>query len=179
MMQTTSNYLLWRGDQWDLLVLPYDQENQELQLAMAILLPKETDIKELERNFTWENWQQGLSKLQMETVSLILPRFRIEDRIDLNTVAKSLGLTLIFSPEADFSGMTGQKGIYVNKAIHKTFVRVDEKGTDASGAMAGLELAEELGREAPYKFIADHPFIFVIWDQKTESILFMGRLSLP
>jgi serine protease inhibitor len=179
MMHNTAPYLLWKGEKWDMLVLPYSQDNQELQLAMAILLPKEIEIEELERNFTLTNWKQWLNRLQMQLVSLTLPRFRLEDRLDLQPLLKSLGLTSMFSPEADFSGIASQKELLMNEAIHKVLVNVEEKGTDAVSTNIRERKTPATGNETPYEFLADHPFIFVIWDQKTESILFMGRLSLP
>lgn len=179
MMHNTASYLLWKGDKWDMLVLPYAQDNQELQLGMAIILPKEIEIDELEKNFTLTNWKQWLSRLQMQLVSLTLPRFRMEDRLNLQPLFKFLGLTSIFSTEADFSGIASQKEFFMNEAIHKVLVNVEESGTDAVSSSIKERKTPATGNEAPYEFLADHPFIFVIWDQKTNSILFMGRLSLP
>jgi serpin B len=180
MMHTTSTYQLWKGDKWDVLLLPYVQGNQGPRLAMTLLLPKKVTLEELESQLTLANWKQWLSQLHMQTVSLTLPRFDIEDRFDLNSELNPMGLTRVFSSEADFSGITGKKELFINKALHKTFVRVDEKGSEASGPLAS-SLVETIavGGETPYEFVADHPFIFVIWDQKTDVILFMGRLSLP
>jgi serine protease inhibitor len=180
MMHTTSDYLLSNGDKCDLLVLPYTPGNPEIELAMVIILPKKLDINKFEEEFTYSNWKEWLSKLQMETISLKLPRFRIESRWNLDTLSKSLGLSFIFSPEADFSGITGMKGLFINKAIHKTVVRFDERGTNATGMTpVGLSQSPIAKNATPYEFIVDQPFIFVIWEQKTDSILFMGRLSLP
>jgi serine protease inhibitor len=180
MMHTTSTYLLAKNDKWDLLVLPYVKGNQEIELAMALLLPKEVGgIEELEKNFTLPNWKQWLSQLQMETVSLTLPRFRIEDRFDLQTILKALGFTHIFTSEADFTGITEVKDLFMDKAIHKSLVRIDEKGTEITGVTKKDGVQTTVEHANPYEFVVDRPFLFVIWDRKTDSILFMGRVLLP
>lgn len=181
MMHATSQYLLWKGDKWDLLVLPYAQGQSELQLALAIILPKEGEIEEVEKDLSWESWQNGLSQLEMQAVSLTLPRFRIEDRFDLNAELESLGIKLPFNSEADFSGMTKKKGLFLNEAVHKISFRIDERGSEmiSYSAKAAKSTPEPIGGQAPYEFLADRPFIFVVWDQKSDLILLMGRLSLP
>jgi serine protease inhibitor len=177
MMQMTANYPLWKGEQGDLLVVPFAQESEGAQLAMAILVPKkELSLNELEKDFTWENWQQWKGKLQNQEVTLTLPRFHIEKGLDLESLLKGLNLNLLFTSEADFSGITGQKGIPLAQALHKTSIRVDEKGADV---LVGMKTGRAATDKTPYEVKADRPFIFMIWDQKTDSILFMGRLSLP
>jgi serpin B len=109
-------------------------------------------------------------------VTLTLPRFHIERGIDLESLLKSMDLNIIFTSEADFSGITGQKGVPLDQALHKTSIRVDEKGTDV---LVGMKPAEHGKGKNPYEMVADRPFVFMILDQKTDSILFIGRLSLP
>lgn len=179
MMQNTADYLLWKGEQWEMLVLPFEKGEQGAQLAMAILLPKKNvSLAELEKNLTWENWQQWKSQLQNQRVALTLPRFHIEKRLELEPILTAMGFTLALSPKADFSEMTGQKGVYLNRAIHKTSIRLEEEGTEIMTA-GRAKLAATQKNGSPYEFIADRPFAFIIWDQKTDSIVFMGRLSLP
>ncbi len=180
MMHISAHYLLWKGDQLDIVVLPYVKGDQDLELNMVIVLPKNSELEELEKRFTLANWKQWLNQLQMQSVSLTLPRFRLEDRLDLRNDLKELGLISVFGLEADFTGISAQKGLFIDKAIHKTFIRIDEKGSDVMTAMREKAETSSLKmEEAPYEFMADHPFIFVIWDRKTDSILWMGRLSLP
>jgi serpin B len=95
----------------------------------------------------------------------------------LSIALKSMGLSLIFTTEADFSGITGQKDIYLNKAIHKAVIQVDETGTAIAPIAQNLPAA--VGSEPPYEFKANHPFLFIVWERQTGSILLMGRLSLP
>jgi serpin B len=90
-----------------------------------------------------------------------------------------MGMPLAFSGEADFSGMSTQERLFLSAVIHKTIVDVNEKGTEAAAATAfGGWLADE-PPEQPVEFRADHPFVFLIWDRRTKSILFLGRLVNP
>lgn len=179
MMQTTSQFNLMKGEKWDMLVLPYLHEDQGPQLVMTIILPKDNTLNELEENFTKENWRQWLSQLKMESVAVTLPSFRFDNRYDLMTALKPLDIFLIFSNEADFSKMTEEKGVFINKAVHKSYAHVDERGTDAIGGGTKAETGTAADAGTPYEFKADHPFLFVVWDQKTGSILLMGRFALP
>jgi serine protease inhibitor len=180
MMQHTAQYMLLKGEKWDILVIPFEHKGEGAQLMMVILLPKkDVPIADLEKEFTWENWRQWEKQLSSQLVTLTLPSFRIDKRLDLNTTLKALGFSKLFNSEANFSAMTEEKGIFLNTAIHKTSIRVDEKGTDANAVVSAKPATLAAEGTAPYEFTADHPFIFMIWDQKTDSILFMGRLALP
>lgn len=179
MMHTTSRYSLWKGEKWDLLEIPYLQGEEGGQLALAIFLPKNTPLGELEENFTWENWKQWLSQQQMQSVALSIPEFRIEQRFDLSNGLKAIGLSLPFTPQADFSGMTEKSHLFLNKALHKTFIKVDERGSEGAASPLSFNQKSAGEAEAPYEFKADHPFLFLIWDRKTNSILLMGRLAIP
>lgn len=179
MMHQTSHYSIFKGEQWDILAIPFEQGEEGAQLAMVILLPKkDISISLLEKNLTWDNWKQWKGQLHREWVSLGLPSFRIDKRLDLDTLLKGIGFTAVYNSEANFSGMTGEKDVYLNAVIHKTSIKIDEKGADIStvNSKSQTSIAEE---KAPYLFIADRPFVFMIWDQKTDSILFMGRLAMP
>lgn len=180
MMRMTASFLLLKGDKWDLLEIPYQKSDAGGELALTLLLPKEGVIEELEKNFTWDNWQQWLTQMQMQSVALTLPVFRMDKRMDLNAPLKALGLSSSFSQEADFSGMTGQKDLFLHKAVQKMFIMVDEKGTEAAATTAvSVDVKSVVAAEPPYEFNADHPFLFVLWDKKSGSILFMGRLTTP
>lgn len=111
-------------------------------------------------------------------VDLHLPRFKVEENYDLTATMNALGVVQAFSPQdADFSGMTGSRGLMLSKIVHKSFVEVTEEGTEAAAA-TGIEI---IPFSAPmYKmFRCDHPFLFFIKNSKTNSILFFGRVSSP
>lgn len=179
MMQNTAQYLLAKGEKEEVLLIPFAQEGGP-QIVMTILLPKEgMALSELEKRVTWENWRQWKGQLQSQWVTLALPRFRIDRRLDLEMTLKSLGFAPIFSPQADFSGMTSQKGVFLNQAFHKTSIRIDEKGADR-GQPAKIKPTANIPKDTqPYAFTVDRPCVFIIWDQKTDAILFMGRLMIP
>lgn len=181
MMQKTLNCLVWKGDQWDLVVLPYKQTEEKARLVMVIILPKqETSLEELEKNLTWDHWQQWLSQVQMESVTLTLPRFRIEKRLDLGRDLQALGLVAPFSAEANFSGITQEKDLFLEKAIHKTLIRVEELGTEGARIASPQKSPNETPNESPpYPFIANRPFVFIVWEKQTNSVVWMGRLAFP
>ncbi len=101
--------------------------------------------------------------------------------LDPGSTLKSMGMTLAFSDRADFSGMAPDSGLYLSKVLHKAFVEVDEKGTEAAAATAvviGVTSAP-MEPEAPKVFRADRPFVFLIRHRESGAILFMGRLMEP
>jgi serpin B len=179
MMQNTADYLIWKGEQWEMLILPFEKGNRETQLGMAILVPKkDVSLAELEKNLTWENWRQWKNQLQSQKITLTFPRVRIEKRLDLEPTLKALGFSLLFNPEADFSGITEKKGVYLNQAVHKSSIRFEEEGTERT-MVRGIKRTATVKTESSNEFTVDRPFIFIIWDQKTDVIVFMGRLALP
>jgi serpin B len=92
----------------------------------------------------------------------------------------SMGMEDAFGGRADFSGMTGAKGLFISNVIHKAFVEVNEQGTEAAAATGVVMVGAVAFRPKPPKvFRADHPFLFVIRDEKSGAILFMGRLAKP
>lgn len=181
MMNNTEHYFLWNGKQWDVLTVPFEVEAEGAELAMTILLPKEgVELVEVERGLTWENWETWRKEAVSRFVELTLPTFHINNRLDLDALLKGVGLTKVFNSEANFRGLTQEKGFYLNAATHSASIELDEKGVGLRGV--GLS-----SRKAPpkakggnaYPFTVNRPFIFIIWDQRTETILFIGRLAFP
>jgi serpin B len=99
----------------------------------------------------------------------------------LSDTLAALGMPLAFSDKADFSGMSTQEPLSISAVIHKAFVAVDEDGTEAAAATAVSMKAEAVAPspEEPIAFRADHPFVFLIRDKRTQSILFIGRVVRP
>ena len=152
-------------------------------LAMVIFLPRRVDgLAEFEKSITVERLDSWLGRLKSREVQVHLPRFRVESALALNEPLRARGMRLAFSPDADFSGMTGGKDLLISLVLHKAFVEVDEKGTEAAAATAVLMAPTAMppGETAPpVVFRADHPFLFLIRDQRSGSILFLGRLTNP
>ena len=98
-------------------------------------------------------------------------------RVQLQDVLKEMGMRDAFTPRADFSGMTGNWELYISKVIHKAFVDVNEEGTEAAAATAVVMERGPPPRAASFR--ADHPFLLLIRDVGTGSILFLGRVADP
>ncbi|XP_008586670.1 PREDICTED: serpin B6-like isoform X1 [Galeopterus variegatus] len=160
-----------------ILVLPYVSK----ELNMIILLPDEnTDLRTVEKELTYEKFVEWTRPDMMdeEEVEVFLPRFKLEENYDLEAVLRRLGMTDAFEPtRADFSGMSSRRDLHLSKVVHKSFVEVNEEGTEAAAATAGIMLMRCL-RVTP-RFCADHPFLFFIQHSTTSGILFCGRLSSP
>uniref|UniRef100_A0A8C4L329 Serpin domain-containing protein n=1 Tax=Equus asinus asinus TaxID=83772 RepID=A0A8C4L329_EQUAS len=177
MKQTNSfNFTELKDMQAKILEIPYKHKD----LSMMLLLPNEVDgLKKLEDKLTAEKLIEWTSSQNMRErfVDLYLPRFKVEESYDLKDTMMSLGMLDAFSPQdADFSGMTGSRSLVVSKILHKSFVEVNEEGTEAAAA-TGIEFG--LLSPRAYSFHCDHPFLFFIKHNKTNSILFLGRVSSP
>ncbi|XP_064409373.1 leukocyte elastase inhibitor isoform X2 [Latimeria chalumnae] len=161
------------------LQLPYVNKD----LSMFILLPRNIDdnstgLEKIERELTYDKLMDWINpeKMDENEVTVMLPRFKLEKNYDLNSVLISLGIQDAFSnSQADFSGMSGAKDLFLSKVVHKSFVEVNEEGTEAAAATGAVMMLRSL----PLQIIADHPFLFFIWHNKTCSILFYGRFSSP
>lgn len=148
------------------------------ELSMMILLPQETDgIKKLENKLDSALYRKYLDAMYTRKVDVYLPRFKVEAQYNLNDPMKNLGMRSAFDRRADFSGMTGKKDLFISDVAHKAFVEVTEEGTEAAAATGVVMSKTSLVKKLEFK--ADHPFIYMIRDNRTGAILFMGRLSDP
>ncbi len=179
---------MFQQDDFDYLTTPSFQALRLLykggDLAMVIFLPRRVDgLADFEKSLTAENLDSWLGKLRSREVRVYLPKFRVESAFNLNEPLKARGMRLAFSPDADFSGMTGGKDLLISLVLHKAFVEVDEKGTEAAAATAVIPApTASPGWKLtipPPVFRADHPFLFLIRDQRSGSILFLGRVTSP
>ena len=159
-----------------LLEMPYQGDD----VSMVILLPKKVDgLAALEDQLSLENLQKWSARMRKQQVRTYIPRFKLEEQFVLNSTLKELGMASAFAPgKADFSGMNGRKDLYITAAIHKAFVDVNEEGTEAAAA-TGIVVGVTSAPLDPIIFRADHPFIFMIRDNRTDAILFIGRVTNP
>ncbi len=176
-------------DKLQIIELPY----KDNELSMIIILPKQGEVYDYETSelikyeytledidFTFEKFNEY--KDQMEETSMeeiYLPKFEFKTEYSLNEILINLGMSTAFDMNgADFSGMTGNKSLYISDIIHKAFVKVDEKGTEAAAATAVI-LKDESFNPSQNIFKADHPFMFVIQETETGNILFIGNVINP
>jgi serpin B len=157
-----------------ILELPYAGED----LSMLVILPGELDgLAKIERALTVENLDKWTRNLVETDVVVFLPRFEITLPFRLDDILQSMGMVDAFSDQADFSGMDGSKELFISAVLHKAFVVVNEAGTEAAAASAVL-MSRGLPASPPI-FQAAHPFIFLIRENLTKSVLFLGRVVNP
>jgi serpin B len=182
LMNQTEVFGYAKGDGFQVLEMPYEGR----ELALVALLPTKKDgLGEFERSLTAENLAKWLRELRRQPVQVTLPKFRMEAQFELKKPLSDLGMPLAFSSEADFTGMSRSKGkeLRINTVTHKAVVEVNEKGTEAAAATAvEAKVKEEANDDKPQPppvFRADHPFVFLVRDRRTDSVLFLGRVTNP
>ena len=159
----------------NILLLPYVGN----ELNMIIMLPDEhIELSMVEKEITYKKFIEWtrLDKMEEEEVEVFLPKFKLEENYDMKDVLCRLGMTDAFEEGmADFSGIASKEGLFLSKVIHKSFVEVNEEGTEAAAATAA-----NIGFRCmvPY-FCANHPFLFFIQHSRTSGIVFCGRFSSP
>lgn len=147
------------------------------ELSMLIILPKEEDVKFIEESFTIENLNSWRNQLREEDVSVFIPKFTFTTKYILNENLKEMGISSAFSEMADFSGIDGDKDLFIQTVVHQAFIDVNEEGTEAvaaTGISIGIESVPEIKI-----FRVDHPFIFIIQERNKGNILFLGRVINP
>lgn len=149
--------------------LPYEGE----KFSMLILLPgDENDMSSLEDSLSVDNLNKWKKELHTMKTKVYMPKFELETEYDLKQLLQDMGIHDAFG-NADFTGIL-TPSLYIEKAVHKAFVEVNEEGTEAAAA-TGIAMLES----GPFEFTVDRPFVFIIQDNETDSILFMGRVVDP
>uniref|UniRef100_A0A3P8UJT4 Serpin peptidase inhibitor, clade I (neuroserpin), member 1 n=2 Tax=Cynoglossus semilaevis TaxID=244447 RepID=A0A3P8UJT4_CYNSE len=162
------------GGVYQVLEMPYEGED----MSMMIVLPRqEVPLATLEPIIKAPLLEEWANNVKRQKVEVYLPRFKVEQRIDLRSTLQELGIKNIFSRNADLSAMTDGKDLYVEKAVQKSYLEVTEEGAEGAvgSGMIGLTRTLVLYPQV----MADHPFFFVIRNRRTGSILFMGRVMTP
>jgi serpin B len=181
MMHRWDEFRYGAVDDLQILELPYGDGT----LSMVVLLPKENDgLANLEAKLRFQNLQQWMNSVKHEDeVKVYLPKFKTTSQFQMADTLKAMGMELAFDANAaDFSGMTGGRDLFISAVIHKAFVDVNEEGTEAAAAtgivMEPTAAPFEEPKEPPV-FRADHPFVFMIRDNRNGAILFLGRITNP
>ncbi len=178
MMHQTKSFGYRVTEDLQVLEIPYAKG----ELSMVVLLPKEIEgLPQLEKNLTQANLQEWTKGLRRQKVFVYVPRFKMTSQFGLKDTLQAMGMTLAFDQKADFSRMSSKEGLCISAVIHKAFVDVNEEGTEAAAA-TGIIMAPTAAPfrpQEPIIFRADHPFLFLIRDNQTGSILFVGRVANP
>ena len=172
MMYRKGAYPYFRGENFEAARLPYGDG----RVSMYVFLPnRDSDLNGFIEQLNAENWSEWMSQFQEradDDSEMILPRFKLEYEVKLNDTLKALGMGIAFGGDADFSGMGPQ--LFISEVRHKTIIEVNEEGTEAAAVTAvfGIE-------SAPPVFRVDRPFFFAIYDDRTQTLLFMGIVMEP
>jgi len=177
MMHQTAHFKYGESADWQAVELPYVGD----ELAMLVLLPRDGQkLAAMEQTLDADSLKKTLDSLQPTRVAIALPKFTIQQSLDLTQTLRLLKIELAFSGNADFSGMDGRRDLFISAAVHKVFVAVDEAGTEAAAATGMIMSAMGMpARESIVEFVADHPFVTVIYHRSTGVVLFIGRVANP
>ena len=178
LMHREGGFNYFDGGSFQALEIPYKSK----ELSMIVFLPRDrSGLPALEQSLT-ANTQQWLRQLApVAKVIVSLPKFKMTREFELGRTLAAMGMPQAFASDADFSGMTGHRDFAISDVIHKAYVDVNEEGTEAAAATAVTmrAMAMRAPTQPPPVFRADHPFVFLIRDHHSNSILFMGRLTDP
>ncbi len=173
MMSQQGDYRYLFNSVFQAVDLPYGDG----EFSMTVFLPcPEADINSLIAEFTQENWDEWVSSFSEQSLQLFLPRFKLECEFGLNQVLKSMGMDIAFDPNrADFTRMFKPGGIWIDAVKHKTFVEVNEEGTEAA-AVTSVGIVDV---SLPPTVRVDRPFVFALRENHSQTILFIGKVVNP
>ncbi|UCG83136.1 MAG: serpin family protein [Dehalococcoidia bacterium] len=174
MMRQTESFGYAEGEGYQAVELLYDGA----ELSMVILLPEAGRFEAFEGSLDADYVESILSDVDYQRVALTMPKFEFESEFGLVDTLDTMGMPAAFTAEADFSGMNGRRDLVITDILHKAFVSVDEEGTEAAAATAVI-IGETAMPGEPVEVTVDRPFIFLIRDIETGSILFVGRVMNP
>ena len=176
MMEQAEFFGYTEGEGYQAVELLYDGG----ELSMVILLPASGNFTAFEEELQAQHVYDIISELQLTGVALTMPRFEFDSEFGLEDTLAEMGMPDAFVYLiADFSGMTGSPELFISGVVHKAFVAVGEAGTEAAAATAGIVAPSAGPPESPVEVTIDHPFIFLIRDIETGTILFVGRVLNP
>ncbi|XP_059922669.1 antithrombin-III [Gadus macrocephalus] len=174
--ETKFQYARFQDDQVQVLELPYRGDD----ITMVIILPaRHKPLAQVEEMLDLQKLTEWLDGLTETTVSVQIPRFRVEDSFSLKEKLQAMGLTDLFSPQASLPGILEEEAeLYVSEAFHKAFLEVNEEGSEAAASTAVVAVGRSfnLNREL---FAADRPFLLLIREKTINTLVFTGRVADP
>ncbi|UCF13766.1 MAG: serpin family protein [Thermoplasmatales archaeon] len=176
LIDTEDVFYYTETDDLQILELPYTGDD----ISMIILLPKNNDLSTAIDTIDIEMFSEWTGSMVETKMDIYLPKFKVETSYSLGDYLIDLGMNIPFTSDADFSGITGGRDLFISKVLHKAFIDVNEEGTEAAAATAVImELTTVNGGSPRIVFDCNHPFMYLIQHKQTESILFMGSISDP
>jgi len=177
MMEIRSYFKYFEDSLLQAIDIPYGNGNY----SMTVILPRGSeDIDLVVAGLTQEKWSDWMDRLSPDTVTLFFPKLKLEYEIKdmLEEALATLGMGVAFDDqEADFTGMYGPGGIFIDRIIHKTFLEIDEEGTEAAAATVVAMSLTSIGGD--FTIRVNRPFIFTIKENHSGTILFMGKIVEP
>lgn len=176
MMSQNGKYRYYENNNFQAISIPYSKG----RLSFYIFLPKQNATKgNLSQEFNAENWQKWMTNFKMREGYIQLPRFKMDYEIELTNALKTLGMGVAFNSSANFTQMS-RIPLNINQVKHKTFVEVNEEGTEAAAVTAiGIVTTSAQIPEEPFRMIVDRPFYCAIRDNQTGTLLFIGSIVEP
>ncbi|MGP5337264.1 serpin family protein [Psychrobacter maritimus] len=176
MMQQQSYFSYYEDKHIQVVQLPYKGDD----LSMLVVLPKfnhKLAMQQLTKSLSATKIKQWRSGLVRQEVDLQLPKFKLDARYQMKTLLADMGMPKAFNNGAEFNLYADGTPIKLDEVYHQAVVTVDEKGTEAAAAAGAVGMY--VGMSYPVEFKADHPFMFMIKDNKTDAILFLGQVNKP
>lgn len=175
-MQMEADLEYYVDEKFRMAELPYGND----KYSMMIMVPNEGNgTADIKNEMSFENWMSWMQNLHSTTMKIQLPKFNFEYKTLLNQVLSDMGLGVAFRSGAEFPLLVEEsQDLHISRVIHKTFVDVNEKGTEAA-AVTVVEIRESSAIDTPMLFSVDKPFLFVIREKTSKAIVFMGKVGNP
>lgn len=176
-LHAKEQFLYSKTDGYSMVELPFKGND----VVLLALLPNEpSGMAELEAKLSADFLKQATSELQSVKVDLKLPKIKLEtESVRIDGQLADMGMPLAFSSQANFSGISKNNDLKIDKVFHKAFLEFSEKGAEAAAATAVVMVRTAINPANEIRFWANRPFIFFIWDKKHNIVLFMGRIETP
>ena len=175
-MNGTQNVALSQSDDAQMMKIDYEKE----KASMFIIMPKENvDIDKYISELDEQKFASLEKSMQTFKADVSMPKFKIESRFEMKKVLMEMGIKAAFTKSADFSKMNGKSNLLIDEVIHKSFIEVSEKGTEAAAATAVVVREKSMVMKDNPKVVINRPFVFVIRENKNNAILFIGKYVKP
>lgn len=176
MLHRQASFAYARGDGWRAVELPY----RGGRLVMDVVVPDEGGFERFRAGLEAERLRELLGSLASREVRLALPKFTFDSDLDLRAPLYALGMRVAFTRAADFSGITEQVPLQVDRIVQRAHVEVDERGTTAAAATGmTMRLVSMVAPRPPVELRVDRPFLFAVRDHMTGALLFLGQVTDP